>query len=135
MFYLFAQAATNPISTTIDAAALADKLGPPWFFVVLCFAAFALVVFGVGYGIYKLGGRLMDRLDSFLTGIQQAALDDANTLKTHMIDAKSARVNIGNLVEAGHGFANAVQKIGKEMGVDVSVECDKIHDKLRATQG
>jgi hypothetical protein len=122
--------ATNS-KATVDAAELAKQLGPVWFFAVLCFVAFVCVVLGIGWILYKLGGKLMDRLDTFLEGIGSTTTTNSDILKAHAKSSIGAASNIANLCDAGHNFANAVNKIAKEMGADVSEDCEKIHDKLR----
>jgi hypothetical protein len=132
---LFAQVPTFDTGThsraTVDAAELAKQLGPVWFFAVLCFVACILMMLGIGWLIWKFGGKLMDRLEKFLDGIGEASAINASNLTSCNKVCGASAINVSNLCDAGHNFANAVQKIGKEMGADVSEECEKIHDKLR----
>lgn len=116
---------------TVDAADLAKQLGPVWFFTVLCFVAFVLVVLGLGWMLYKFGGKLMDRLDKFLADLGTSTASNADKIDLQLKVSVAAASNVANLCAAGHSFANAVSKIGKEMGADVSAECEKIHEKLQ----
>jgi hypothetical protein len=138
MFYLLAQvvpdfsgSSSNGAKATVDAAALARELGPQWFFVVLCFVALVLAGFGIGWVFYKISGKVLDRLDKFLVDIGASTTNNTTILSDHAKVSRAASENIKNLCDAGHNFANAIEKVGKELGVDVSGEIEKIHDKLR----
>jgi ApbE superfamily uncharacterized protein (UPF0280 family) len=73
----------------------------------------------------------MDRLDAFLEGVGKSSADNASILASHAKASSAAAVNIANLCDAGHNFANAIEAFGKGVGVDVSKDCEKIHEKLR----
>lgn len=112
-------------------AELAKVVGPVWFFAIACFVSCILLVLGAGFMFYKFGGKLFDRLESFLNGIQGASATNAQAITLQTSIAGITKTNVVNLVDAGHNFANAVQKIGKEIGADVENDCDKIREKLR----
>ena len=116
---------------TVDAAELAKAIGPVWFFAVVCLVAFLALVVGFGWLLWKFGGKLLTRLEEFLAGVSTTNAENVKSLELCSKVCYASSVNVANLCDAGHNFANAVNKIGKEMGADVTEECEKIHEKLR----
>ncbi len=78
-----------------------------------------------------------------VSGREYAATMEANTvtqteiLRRHMENCDRIHVpggpcNVEDLREAGHSFAEAVRKIGKESGADVDQHMDSVHKVLRS---
>lgn len=128
---LFAEVETGArVSTTIDAAELAKTLGPVWFFAIVCFVACIILIVGLGWLFYKFGGKLMERLEGFLDQTTTNATKNTDNLASCTKVCGASAINIANLCDAGHDFANAIEKIGKE-SPGVHEDCEKIHEKLR----
>jgi hypothetical protein len=104
---------------------LAGQLGPFMFFAVVCLVAFILLVFGIGWALFKFGGKLMDRLEVYLDG--QQSINTSNAVL-----CKDTNTSVIGIREAQHGFASLTGEIAKEMGLkNVDEKVDRIHDRLR----
>jgi hypothetical protein len=120
-------AATDPAAW----ASLAKETGPVWLFAIISFAAFVSFVLGAGYLLYKIGVKLMDRLDVFLETIQESVKVNAKAVEVQASVGNIMLTNVANMCAAGNGFVDAMQKISKELGIDIDLECSKIRDKLQ----
>lgn len=130
--FFFAQVPVQSHSTTVDVAALAGQLGPHWFIVTLCIVATLAMFFGVGYGIFKLGSRIINSLEKYMQDMGIAAAADSENIKKQTKVCDATAENVASLCSTGHAFANAIEKIAKEMGIDVREDCAKIHEKLQS---
>ena len=130
---IFAQIIDTPsiVRTSVDAAELAKQVGPVWFFAILCFVASVILIIGIGWMAYKFGGKFLERLEKFLDNLQTALVYNAEAIKVQTLIGSNTRSNVSNLVDAGNSFANITEKFGKEFGIDVTHDVEKIHDKLR----
>ena len=129
LLFLFAENGAH-VSTTVDTAELAKTLGPVWFFAIVCFVAFVLLIIGFGYMFFKFGGKLIEKLEGFLDKTTENTSKNVDNLAVCSKACNVTSYNIENLCDAGHDFANAIDKIGHDMP-GVHEDCEKIHDKLR----
>ena len=144
MQHLIAQ--INPNAT--DPATWSAAIERNGFGIIVAAVMLGSFVIGGGYIIYRTFSangfveRLFTRLDVFLTsldkslGLTQEALEKQGQ-RCDMMEKvhTTGPCNPNDLRLAGHHFADMGARIGQQVGVDVSVQRDKIHEVLRGQLG